>query len=72
MGLALGIGLTGLPLGIERVEFEVEVVFGRFASLDGTAQQLVFIRLHHRLLADERAPFRVAGFATALLLGGSN
>jgi hypothetical protein len=32
--LALDIGFAGLPLGIERVEFKVEIMLGRFAGVD--------------------------------------
>ena len=32
MRLALDIGLTGFPLGIERVEGEIEIMLGRFAG----------------------------------------
>src|ERR1700730_4071144 len=35
MRLALDVGLAGLPLGIERVEFEIEIVLGRFAGVVG-------------------------------------
>jgi hypothetical protein len=35
--LALDIGLTGLPLGVERVEGQIEVVLGRFARVDRAA-----------------------------------
>ncbi len=38
--LALDIGLAGLPLGIERVELQVEVMVGRFAGVDRAAEQL--------------------------------
>src|SRR6202023_3975674 len=46
MRLALDIGLAGFPLGIERVEFEIEVVFGRFAGVDRAALGLGNDRLH--------------------------
>ena len=32
MRLALDVGFAGFPLGVERVEFEVEIVLGRFAG----------------------------------------
>src|SRR5215208_6672961 len=38
--LALDIGLTGLALGIERVERKVEVMLGRLAGIDGAATKL--------------------------------
>jgi len=34
MLLALDVGLAGLALGIERVEFEIEIMLGRFAGVD--------------------------------------
>ena len=37
VGLALDIGLAGLALGIERVEFQVEVMLGRLAGVDRAA-----------------------------------
>jgi Protein of unknown function (DUF2924) len=37
MPLALDIGLAGLALGIERIEFEIEIVLGRFAGVDRAA-----------------------------------
>jgi hypothetical protein len=37
MRLALDIGLAGFPLGIERVEFEVEIMLGRLAGVDRAA-----------------------------------
>src|SRR6202035_40699 len=46
MRLALDIGLAGFPLGIERVEFEIEVVLGRFAGVDRAALGLGNDRLH--------------------------
>jgi len=38
--LTLYIGLTGLALGIERVEGKVKIVLCRFARIDGTAREL--------------------------------
>ena len=35
--LALDIGLAGFPLGIERVELEIQIMFGRFAGVDRAA-----------------------------------
>jgi hypothetical protein len=46
MRLALDIGLAGLVLGIERVEFEVEIVLGRFAGVDRAALGFWDDRLH--------------------------
>jgi hypothetical protein len=40
MGLTLYIGLAGLPLGIQGIEFQVQVMFGRFAGVDGAAGDL--------------------------------
>ena len=37
MGLALDVSLTGLALGIERVELKLEIVVGRFAGIDRAA-----------------------------------
>jgi hypothetical protein len=37
VGVALYICLAGLPLGIQRVELQVQVMFGRFAGVDGAA-----------------------------------
>jgi hypothetical protein len=38
--LALYICLTGLALGIERVEGQLEIVLGRLTRIDGTAREL--------------------------------
>ena len=46
MRLALDVGLAGLALGIERVEFEIEIMLGRFAGVDRAAKELSFDRLH--------------------------
>ncbi len=54
MGLALDVGLAGLPLGVERVEFEVEIMLGRLAGVDRAAKDLSFGRLH-------RCPFLGSG-----------
>jgi hypothetical protein len=40
MGLALYICLASLPLGVQGVELQVEVMFGGFAGVDGAASQL--------------------------------
>ena len=37
MYLALDIGFTCFPLGMEGIKFKVQIVFGRFAGVDGTA-----------------------------------
>src|SRR5215208_6759070 len=44
--LALDIGLTGLALGIERVERKVEVMLGRLAGIDGAATKLADRPVH--------------------------
>ena len=44
MGLALYIGLAGLPLGVQGVELQVQVMFGGFAGVDGAAGQLSGLR----------------------------
>ena len=46
MRLALDIGLAGLALGIERVEFEIEIVLGRFA---GSRSEGFFVRVSSSL-----------------------
>ena len=46
MRLAFDIGLAGLPLGIERVEFEIEIMLGRFAGVDRAALGFCNDRLH--------------------------
>jgi hypothetical protein len=40
------IGLAGFPLGIERVEGEIEIVLGRFARVDRAALLFWSVRLH--------------------------
>src|SRR5262245_24890373 len=44
--LALYICLTGLALGIERVEGKLKIVLGRFARIDGTARELADGSVH--------------------------
>ena len=39
-GLALDIGLAGLPLGVERIELLIQAMLGGFAGVDGAAQRL--------------------------------
>ena len=46
MRLALDVGLAGLALRVERVEFEVEIMLGRFAGVDRAAQQFLDRALH--------------------------
>jgi hypothetical protein len=46
MRLAFDISLAGLALGIERVEFEIEIVLGRFAGVNRAALGLGNDRLH--------------------------
>ena len=41
VGLALYIGLTGLPLGIQGIELQVQVMLGGFAGIDGAADDLL-------------------------------
>ena len=48
MRLALDISLAGLALGIERVEFEIEIVLGRFARVDRAALRFWKDWLHDR------------------------
>src|SRR6202012_2721432 len=45
--LALDVGLTGLALGIEGVEGEVEIMLGRFAGVDRAALWLLWRGLLH-------------------------
>ena len=42
MGLTLYICLAGLPLGIQGIELQVQVMFGRFAGVDGAAGQFAW------------------------------
>ena len=44
--LTLYICLTGLALGIERVEGKVEVMLGRLAGIDGAARELADGSIH--------------------------
>ena len=37
MGLALDIGLAGLPLGVERIELKIQIMLGGFAGVDRAA-----------------------------------
>jgi hypothetical protein len=47
VGLALDIGLARLSLRVERIEFEVEIMFGRFAGVDRAAERFLGrLRLH--------------------------
>jgi hypothetical protein len=39
VGLALDIGLASLSLCVERIELEVEIMFGRFAGVDCAAEK---------------------------------
>jgi hypothetical protein len=45
-GLTLYIGLTGIPLGIKRVEFQFQSVLGRFAGVDGAANRFDCVSRH--------------------------
>src|SRR6476619_6381444 len=69
MGLTLDVGLAGLPLGIKRVELEVEIMLGRFAGVDRAAEEFCRCRLglHRcpsRLMRDRRC--RTLGWALGL------
>jgi hypothetical protein len=46
MRLTLYICLTGLPLGVERVELQVEVMFGRLAGVDRAPEDLLRGAIH--------------------------
>src|SRR5260370_28683696 len=46
MGLALDIGLSGLTLGIERVEVLFEAMLGGFPSIDGATKDFPLISCH--------------------------
>ena len=37
MHLAFDIGLAGLPLGMQGIELKIQIMFGGFAGVDGTA-----------------------------------
>ena len=65
--LALDVSLASLALGVERVEFEVEVMLGRFAGIDGAAKDFSF-GCHDRgaLLAGRLFPGEVAVPASRL------
>jgi len=41
MGLALDERLARFALGVERIEFLFEAVFGRLAGVDGAAEPLI-------------------------------
>ena len=71
MRLALDIGLAGLPLGVERIEGQIQIVFGRLARVDRAAlafgsDSLHGRRPHRRMLPPacwsgdrtDRGPFR--------------
>ncbi len=69
MSLALYICLAGLALGIERVEFEVEIMFARLAGVDRTAKDLAFGWLHRCTFLGSREtlpPCRRDRFASAM------
>src|SRR5437764_1024386 len=46
VGLTLYICLAGLPLGIERVELEIEVMLGRLARVDRASEHLLWGAIH--------------------------
>ena len=56
MRLAFDIGLAGFALGVERVEGEVEIMFGRFAGVDRAALRLRRVRLRGRSSARSLDP----------------
>src|SRR5215211_7783434 len=56
VGLALDIGLAGFPLGVERVELEVEVMLGRLAGIDRAAEDLSFGCVHGCSVRAETLP----------------
>ena len=73
MRLALDVGLAGLALRIERVEGEIEIMFGRFARVDRAALALRSGRLHlgtvpgiHEERAARLSP-RISGSETMIL-----
>jgi len=57
VGLTLDVGLAGLPLGIQGIEFQVEIMVGRFARVDGAAEKLSWRVRRHRP-ASARSAFR--------------
>src|SRR5476649_2316610 len=78
MGLTLYIGFTCLSLGIERVEGEIEVMFGRFAGVDRAAQRLRRGHLHGRpslpcaAIRLDRTELRVEGRGPSLPMGAGS
>src|SRR5271168_1433831 len=48
VGLTLYVGFAGLALGVERVELEVEIMFGGFAGIDCAPGALPGSSLDHR------------------------
>src|SRR5262245_13678475 len=64
MRLALDIGLAGFPLGIERIELEIEIMLARLAGIDRAALGIWNDRLHD--LGSLPPRFAVAGAALPL------
>ena len=54
--LALDIGLAGLPLGVQRVEFLLKAMLGGFAGVDGAAEDFGVICHRCLLSAADRSP----------------
>src|SRR6266404_2898941 len=75
--LTLYIRLTGLTLGIERIELEVEVMLGRLAGIDRASEHLLWGAIHAwtsliRSLGRPRdVPTRPACFGLAVGSSGS-
>ena len=46
LALTLYIGLTGLALGVERVESKLKIVLGRLARIDGAVRELADRSVH--------------------------
>src|SRR4249919_3883171 len=46
VGLTLDISFASLPLGVEGVEGEIEIMFGGFARVDRAALSFLRVRLH--------------------------
>ena len=44
--LTLDIGLTGLALGVERIECKIKVMLGRLAGVDGATRKLADEPIH--------------------------
>jgi len=55
-GLGLDIRLTGLALGVERIELKLKTVLGRFPGIDGTPEQLFRVTDHGAYSLSARRP----------------